>query len=722
MKKVLIACIATLLSVAGVYAQTKVFTIQEAVRGGFTTFNPKGIEQFQWLPGTSKFSQMTGEGESRQLMILETEFISSGGRKVFVTLNDLNEGLKQLSSEIPALKAFPGVQWMTEYQFRFFHNGKLMAYNWADKKMKVLNPYDPAKMEHAEINPNMQDFAFVKEDNIHVMIQSNSSQLTSDGGKGIVYGQSVHRNEFGITKGLFWSPSGNLLAFYRMDESMVTEYPLYKLNERPATANNIRYPIAGAKSHHVKVGVANPKSGEVVYLKTGTPEEQYLTNVTWSPDDKTIYIAIVNRGQNHLWLNAYDAATGDFKKTLFEETDSKYIEPEHGPIFLKNNPNQFVWFSERDGYNHLYLYNTDGKLLKQITKGPWVVTDYLGTDPKGEKVFYISTEASPLERNLYCVNLKNGKSARISKDAGMHNFKGNHNLSFFYDDFSNATTPRKTQIINEAGAALHILAQPESTLKDYKLSETTSGKLKADDGTELYYRLYKPVDFDPTKKYPVITYLYNGPHLQLVTDNWIGGMNLWYHYMAQKGYAVFILDGRGSLNRGRDFENAVHRQLGTLEMSDQLVGARWLWSQSWIDSTRMGIHGWSFGGFMTTTMMSRAPGIYKVGVAGGPVIDWGLYEIMYTERYMDTPEENPEGYKQANLIQHIDNLKGRLMLIHGAQDDVVLWQHSLLYLEECIKKGKQVDYFVYPHHPHNVGGKDRIHLMEKVSQYFFDFL
>jgi dipeptidyl-peptidase-4 len=703
-------------------AQDKKLTIAEAVRGGYTTFYPKGLDQFQWLPNTNKFSQIITESGERKILIQEVDKTQNGATKT-ITLQDLNTAYKKLNDTL-SLKSIPGFTWLDNNNLKFASNGELLSYHIGDKTCRVLCRYNSVEMEHAEFNPLNTAVAYVKEDNIYISTNQTTEdiKITADGGKGIVYGQAVHRNEFGINGGLFWSESGQKLAYYRMDEKMVSEYPLYNLKDRPATAKELRYPVAGAKSHHVHVAVYNTITDKTVFIKTGEPLDQYLTNITWSPDDKIIYIAIVNRAQNHMWLNSYNAETGDFIKTLFDEHNEKYVEPEHGLYFLKNDPTKFIWFSERDGYDHLYLFGADGVLIKQLTKGKWVVTDYLGTDSKAEMLYIVATAESALERHLYCVNMKNGKMQKISKDEGVHSFKANSDFSFFYDDFNNAITPRKVQILNEAGGVKEVLANSDNTLKDYKMAETTTGMLKANDGTPLYYRLYKPINFDPTKKYPVVVYLYNGPHLQLVTNNWMGGLNLWYHYMAQNGYAVFILDGRGSSNRGLNFENAVHGKLGTLEMSDQLKGVEFLKSQPWVDGNRLGIHGWSFGGFMTTTMMTRAAGTYKVGVAGGPVIDWGLYEIMYTERYMDTPEENPEGYKTANLLNYVDSLQGKLLMIHGAQDNVVLWQHSLLYVEEAIKKGKQMDYFVYPQHEHNVLGKDRIHLMEKVSNYFFDNL
>jgi dipeptidyl-peptidase-4 len=705
-----------------VQAQDKKFTITEAVRGGYTTFYPKGIDQFQWVPNSTMFSQTITDNGEKKILIQEVAKGKNGATKT-ITLADINAAYLKISDTLP-LKNLPNFSWIDKDNIKFYANELFVSYDIGNKTCKILCKYNPAIMEHPELNATSSALAYVKEDNIYITSAKDEEdkKITTDGGKGIVYGQAVHRNEFGIDKGLFWSPNGKMLAYYRMDERMVSEYPLYNLKERPATAKELRYPVAGAVSHHVHLAVYNTLNNQTVFLKTGEPLEQYLTNITWSPDNKIIYIAIVNRAQNHMWLNSYNAETGDFIKTLFDEHNEKYVEPEHGMYFLKNDPTKFIWFSERDYYDHLYLFGADGVLIKQLTKGKWVVTDYLGTDDKAEMLYMIATAESPLERHLYCVNIKNGKMQKLSKEEGMHSFKPNSDFSLFYDDFSNAVTPRKVQLINNEGGLLEVLANPESTLKEYKMAETTTGALKANDGTPLYYRLYKPINFDPNKKYPVVVYLYNGPHLQLVTNNWMGGMNLWYHYMAQNGYAVFILDGRGSSNRGLNFENAVHGQLGTLEMSDQLKGVEFLKSQPWVDAARLGIHGWSFGGFMTTTMMTRAAGTFKVGVAGGPVIDWGLYEIMYTERYMDSPDENPVGYKNANLLNYIDSLQGKLLMIHGAQDNVVLWQHSLLYVEEAIKKGKQLDYFVYPHHEHNVLGKDRVHLMEKVSNYFFDNL
>ncbi|MFM9945792.1 MAG: DPP IV N-terminal domain-containing protein, partial [Bacteroidia bacterium] len=690
-------------------AQDKIFTIEEAVLGGGGKLIPKNLDQLQWVAETSNYSQTVKNA-------IEVNNARDGKWIKSISKADIDGALKD--SGWDTLKRMPRVTWLNANNFKFNHANKVVAYDIAKKTAYKLVDYNPEEMENADFSYNSLNVAYTKGNNLYI----NEKQISFDDKPGMVNGQSVHRNEFGIVKGTFWSNDGQQLAFYHLDEHMVAEYPIYQLKTRPADTRTIRYPIAGTPSHHASVGVYNTSSNTIIFLKTGEPLEQYLTNITWSPDNKSVYVAIVNRAQNHMWLNQYDATNGNFIKTLFEETNDKYVEPEHGPVFLKTDPNKFIWWSERDGYNHLYLYDISGKLISQITKGSWVVTELNGFDKSGKTLFYTSTGISPTERHLVSVNLKTNKTMLLTYRPGTHTLSLSPNGDFFIDHFQNATVPREIRILSADGQKQTVLHTATNPLTDYKLGETTMGTLKASDGTDLYYRLIKPINFNPDAKYPVVVYLYNGPHLQLVNNTWLSGANLWMQYMAQHGYYVFTIDGRGSLNRGHAFEAAVHRQVGTLEMEDQLKGVEFLKSLPNVDAARIGIHGWSYGGFMTTSLMTRNAGVYKVGVAGGPVIDWGLYEIMYTERYMDTPEENPDGYKNNNLLNYTKNLKGKLLMIHGGEDDVVLWQHSLQYLEKCIKDGVQLDYFVYPHHPHNVGGKDRVHLMDKISRYFFDNL
>lgn len=693
-------------------AQEKTFTMEEAVLGGGGKLFPKSLEQLQWVASSSSYSQVLDNA------LLVTD--ARNGKTVSkISKSALNQSLRKSFPSDDTLKRFPKVSWVTADVFKFNANNKIYSYRLTDNLTTFLANYNPSAMENADIEPNNHKVAYTQGNNLFV----DGKQITFDDKPGIVNGQAVHRNEFGIVKGIFWSPDGGSLAFYHMDESMVPEYPIYQLSNRPANARNIRYPIAGTPSHHVTVGVYHFATGKTVYLNTGLPAEQYLTNVTWSPDNKSLYIAVVNRAQNHMWLNRYNALTGNFEKTLFEEENARYVEPEHGPMFVKNDPGKFIWWSERDTFNHLYLYATSGQLIRQLTSGKWVVTEVHGFDATGIMLYYSSTVNGATERHLQSVNLKTGKNQKYTGSrAGIHNVLMSSGGDWFLDMFQNQNTPREIYLVNTANKQERQIFKADNPLLGYGIGETTLGTLAAKDGTPLHYRLIKPVNFDPSKKYPVVVYLYNGPHLQLVNNTWLGGANLWMHYMAQRGFVVFTLDGRGSLNRGHAFESAVFRNLGTLELEDQVSGAEFLKNLPYVDANRMGIHGWSFGGFMTTGMMTRHPGVFKAGVAGGPVIDWGLYEIMYTERYMDTPEENPEGYQKSNLLNYTQNLKGKLLMIHGGEDDVVLWQHSLQYLEKCIKEGVQLDYFVYPHHPHNVMGKDRVHLMEKVSRYFIDNL
>jgi dipeptidyl-peptidase 4 len=390
-------------------------------------------------------------------------------------------------------------------------------------------------------------------------------------------------------------------------------------------------------------------------------------------------------------------------------------------LFVKNNPKQFIWQSRKDGYNHFYLYKDDGSLVKQLTKGNWEVKAENGFDEKGENLFFHANDQSPVNQDFYSVNLKSGKMTRLTKDNGYHYVVSNEKANCFIDYYTSCYTPLEYRAIQSNGQST-TLYKAENPLKDYKTGEWKLFSIKNSEGTDLYCRLFKPVDFDSTKKYPVLVYLYNGPHSQMVTNRWMAGGEVWYQYMAEKGFIVFTLDGRGTSYRGKAFEQAIHRQVGTVEMEDQLKGVEYLKSLSYVDGNRLGVHGWSYGGFMTTSLMTRHAGVFKVAAAGGPVIDWSYYEIMYGERYMDSPEENKEGYDKNNLLNHVDKLKGKLLMIHGAQDDVVVWQHSIMYQKKAVDKGIQLDYYVYPGHKHNVLGKDRAHLMEKICNYFIDNL
>ncbi|MBO7101636.1 MAG: DPP IV N-terminal domain-containing protein [Bacteroidales bacterium] len=558
-------------------------------------------------------------------------------------------------------------------------------------------------------------------------------------GYNIVLGESVHRNEFGIDGGLFWSPKESKLAFYRMDQSMVKDYPLVNTKAREAEPKPIKYPMAGMKSHEVTVGVWDVATEKLVYLNTRKDttvheREMYLTNIAWSPDEQYVYIAKVNREQNHMWLEQYDAVSGQLVKVLFEEENPRYVEPCEPMIFTPKG-DQFLWYSMRDGYKHLYLYNLDGTLVKQVTQGEYEVEGFIQFDKKGENIFVYANKDNLAGRDAYRVNLKTGTMWRITHSfnvnhMGTHSVVLNEDGTCLIDVFSSVEVPahanystlkyKKNGVVLSTGKSLYLAENP---LEEYAMPGIELGTIKAADGkTDLYYRLITPPNMEQGKKYPTLVYVYGGPHSQLVTDSWLGGGNLYFMFLAQQGYVVFTLDNRGTDNRGFEFESCTHRHLGEIEMADQMEGVKFLKSLPYVDENRMGVEGWSFGGFMTITMKLAHPEVFKVGCAGGPVIDWKWYEIMYGERYMDTPQENPEGYEATSLLSKAQNLEGRLLVIQGAEDNTVVPQHSTEFIERCINNFKQVDYFMYPHHEHNVRGPERNHLYKKMFDYYETFL
>ncbi len=673
---------------------------------------PESVRGLSWMGETPYFTFTEGNS----IMVSKTNAYEP---ETLLSLDDINSCLVKLDED--SLRRLPSFRWIDDNTGYFMARNKIYLYNIDSKQLRELNNF-PAEASNTDLEKNTYAMAYTIENNLWIAFEGRQVQVTFDEDPGIVNGQTVHRNEFGISGGTFWSPRGNYLAFYRKDETMVSDYPLVNVNSRVAELNNIKYPMAGMASHEVQLGIYDVGSGKTHFIQTGEPADQYLTCVSWDPDEHYVYIAVLNRDQDHMKMNKYDVRTGKLVKTLFEEKSEKYVEPEDDLVFLNKDPEQFIWISERDGYRHLYLFTTGGELIRQLTSGEWVVRDLLGIGPKDKYAYFTATKESPLNSDVYSVELNSGKIEKINSRNGTHYAVLNKSGKYYLDIFSDTTMARQYSVWTTKGKLLQVIREDVDPLEEYAIGDLKIFSIEADDGTDLYCRMITPPGFDPDKKYPVLVYVYGGPHAQLVTNSWNGGASLFLNYMAQEGYIVFTLDNRGSAHRGRDFEQAVHRNLGTIEVEDQADGVAYLKSLPYVDAERIGVNGWSYGGFMTISLMLKKADLFKVGVCGGPVTDWQYYEVMYGERYMDTPEQNPDGYAEASLIEHAGQLKGDLLIIHGTSDPVVVWQHSLKLIDAFIKNGRQVDYFVYPGHGHGVGGMDRIHLNQKMAEYFIDHL
>lgn len=731
--------------------EKKAYTLEDVIPGGSNYFNltPKNMSGLQW------WGDVCVRTEVEEILSVNTK---SGKTSTLVTLKEINDALQQneTTKEFKPLRTLTSASlpYAGRKEVVFRHNHHMIGYDFATKQITLC----------LNLNERAANFDFCKENSSVAYTVGNDLYVSAPqkgnkpinpilaicpnengyaSGPSIVYGQSVHRNEFGIMKGTFWSPKGNYLAFYRMDQTMVTDYPQVNTSTRIATLEPDKYPMAGMTSHKVTVGVYDMRSEKTVYLQAGDPTDRYFTNISWAPDEKTVYVIELNRDQNHAQLVSYDAASGKKLEVLYEEKHPKYVEPQRPLIFLPWDQSKFIYQSQRDGFNHLYLMDTQTKMYGDtqqgkdgestyneyrkttpLTEGNWLVQDVLGFNTDKKEIIIGSTEISPLQTNIFSLNVKNGKRTLIGAEDGMHRAQLSASGTYVIDNFTSASVPRIVSILPTNGKkGVELFTATDPMIEGYKLPEITIGTIKAADGeTDLYYRLIKPVDFDPNKKYPAIIYAYGGPHAQMIHNTRFYDARGWDLYMAQQGYVMLTVDSRGSDNRGIKFENCTFRQLGTEEMKDQVEGAKFLQSLPYVDGNKIGVHGWSFGGFMTTNLMLTYPDLFKVGVAGGPVIDWQFYEVMYGERYMDTPQANPEGYKEANLRNKAGNLKGRLQIIIGGTDPTCVPQHSYTFLRACIEAGTHPDFFVYPEDGHNMMGRDRVHLHEHITRYFNDFL
>ena len=615
-------------------------------------------------------------------------------------------------------------RWIDNENIRMHKDGKDISFNIVTR---LEEPYKETEGQEKIVIEGRSLYYNAGNDIRLAVAESDSPDIT--------YGQFVSRNEFGIDGGIFWAPDSSKVAFYRKDESKVTSFPLLDITTRTGSLKEIKYPMAGMDSEIIQVGVYNLKLCKCIYLKVDDfGEDRYLTNISWTPDGTKVLVQVLDRSQKHLRLNMYDAYTGHFIRTILTEDNDRYIEPLNPVWFVKGQDNLFIYRTDnRDGYRNLYLCDLKGNVRRLTSTDADV--EYVAND--GKYVWYTSAEVSPIENHLFRISMnipgsaiykgssavRIGKPKQLTTEEGWHTIRMSGDCLHYIDDWSSLNIPGMTNLCGSDGTVIRNLLSAEDPTRDYAYTEITLGTIKSADGKyDNYYRLIKPKDFDPSKKYPTIVYVYGGPHSQMVRNTYLASLRRWEMYMSQRGYVVYVQDNRGTSNRGSEFEKAIHRRCGQAEMADQMEGVKMLLSLPYVDSERLGVHGWSYGGFMTISLMTSYPDIFKVGVAGGPVIDWKWYEVMYGERYMDHPDINPDGYAKTSLINKAKALKGKLLICQGAIDPVVLWQHSLSFVRECVVNNVQVDYFPYPRHEHNVMGKDRVHLHDKISAYFEDYL
>ena len=705
--KFLLLVVAVLMTSAVASAQEsrKLLTIEDVVLN--YNLSPKSYP-VKWVGASDSYSVVDGAS----LVAVEAQ---SGKRRTLITLDEVNELLST------NFKSFPGYAFDDANSLVIGAHGMRNTIGLKERKVLQQNKV-PVGANLTRQSGKGGLYAYTKENNLYCFDGEKEYQITNFTDKNIVCGQTVSRNEFGIDGGIFISPDATKIAFYKKDESAVTDFPLLDITTRTGSLKNIKYPMNGMPSEVVSLGVYDVAKQSTIYLEvTDFDKERYLTNITWSPDSQRIYIQVLDRAQKNIHLNSYDAATGKLIKNILSEHNDRWVEPQHPLVFLESDPSKFIYSTDnRDGYWNLYLCDDAGN-VERLTKTDASV-QYVAQDAKA--VYYTSAEVSPVENHLFKVELKSGKQTRLTKVEGWHDVAVSKSGKFFLDTYSSLNVPRVVEVGRTDGKPAKELFRADDPTVGYNYVPIELGTVKSADGKyDNYYRLMKPLDFDPSKKYPVIMYVYGGPHSQMVKNNYLASLRRWEMYMAQRGYVVFAMDNRGTSNRGAEFEKAIHRQCGQVEMADQMEGMKWLMSHDWVDKDRIGVHGWSYGGFMTISLITNYPDIFKVAVAGGPVIDWKWYEVMYGERYMDNVHNNPEGFAKTSLIAKAKDLKGQLLICQGAIDPVVVWEHSLSFVRECVKNNiYTVDYYPYPCHEHNVMGKDAVHLYNKISKYFEDYL
>ena len=702
-----------------VVGQQKI-TIDEMYNG---TFRAKGMDELQSLINTNQYTVLNADRQSRSMQIDLYDFATL---KKVATLID-TKAHKELAQGIDsytfdAIEKLILIACNTNQIFRHSFTADYYLYDIASKKLRKLFDF---QVQEPTFSPDGKKIAYAKENNLFVydVTTTTSTPITRDGQKNsIINGITdwVYEEEFAFVKAFDWSADSKKVAYIRFDESQVPEFSMSMFGkDLYPTMQTFKYPKAGEKNAVVSLHVYDVSSNAVKNINLGNYNDFYIARLKWTNDANTLSAQVLNRHQDNLDLVFIDGNSGAVK-VILNEKDKAYVDVTDNLTFLKDN--SFIWTSEKDGFNHIYLYDKNGKLKNQLTKGAWEVTNYYGLDQKTNTVFYQSVENGSINRDVYRIGLDGKNKIRLSQNTGTNAATFSPNFQYYINTFSSASQPT-SYTLNEAkaGKQVQVIENNESLavkLKGYNLPSKEFFVLKTEKGNELNAWMIKPKDFDPTKKYPVFMYQYSGPGSQQVNNEWNSTDDYWFMMLSQQGYIVACVDGRGTGFKGAAFKKVTQLQLGKYEVEDQIDAAKVIGNYSFVDKFRIGIFGWSYGGFMSSNCLLKGSDVFKMAIAVAPVTNWRFYDSVYTERYMQTPQENANGYDDSSPINHVNKLKGKFLLIHGSGDDNVHVQNSMQMMEALIQANKQFDSQIYPDNNHGIyGGKTRIQLYTKMTNF-----
>ena len=708
----------------------------ERIYGG-PSLSGQVLRDTRWSPDGKWLSYLTGNGERTEIWVVDA---ATGERRVLVDAAHMRDVLLPPASrgqQTGLGRLTPSqYRWAPDSQALLFIGAQQLA--WYDLKSQTSRHLLPAPaapaasaetdstLDDAKISPDGRWVSFIRNHDLWVTSVATGQvrQLTRGGTDELLNGELdwVYPEELDIQTAHWWSPDSARIAFLQLDQSAVGKYPLVDELAYEGKLIEERYPIAGSPNPIARVGVVAVGGGAVRWMDTGADKSVLLARVDWLPDSRRLAIQRLTRVQNRLDLLFADAASGR-AQTVLTEMDQSWINIADDLRFFAHGQ-RFLWSSERSGFRHLYLYDLSGKQLAQVTRGDWQVEGIEEVDEAGGQVYFTSTEAGPIERHLYRVSLAGGDPVRLTRDRGNHGVTFSPDARHFLDTYSTAMTPPRQDLYQADGSRVTALAENKvAELDAFRLQPVEFFTVPGADGTPLHASLIKPRGFDPSRKYPVLVYLYGGPHVQLVRDVWQGANFLWNQMMAQKGFLIFTVDNRGTAGRGHAFESAIFRRFGEVELADQLAGVTWLKRQPYVDGTRAGIWGWSYGGYMTCLAMLRAGDTFKAGFAGAPVTDWRYYDTIYTERYMGLPQDNPNGYRDSSPVNFADGLRGKLLVAHASGDDNVHFGNTLGLADKLVDAQKYAEFLIYAGRGHGITDPPaRIHIFNRVTQFFLEHL